>query len=230
MAREAKSRRRGKVLEAAIFEAVLKELVAAGYVKFSIEKVAAGAGTSKPVIYRRWPTRARLVRAALSADQPVLSFEAPNTGSVRGDVLAILRRFSEMAAELSPEVVFGLVSELLHEGDSSLFAEVHERSVKIIMEILTRGVGRGEIAAEKLTPRLAALPIDLVRHQLVLLQQPLSAQDVEEIVDRIFLPLVRADSAGGIELNARRRRAGRPPRTTLVRSDRDENGDLEHET
>ena len=230
MAREAKSRRRGKVLEAAIFEAVLKELVAAGYVKFSIEKVAAGAGTSKPVIYRRWPTRARLVRAALSADQPVLSFEAPNTGSVRGDVLAILRRFSEMAAELSPEVVFGLVSELLHEGDSSLFAEVHERSVKIIMEILTRGVGRGEIAAEKLTPRLAALPIDLVRHQLVLLQQPLSAQDVEEIVDRIFLPLVRADSAGGIELNARRRRAGRPPRTTLVRSVRDENGDLEHET
>jgi hypothetical protein len=30
-----------------------------------------------------------------------------------------------------------------------------------------RGVGRGEIAAEKHTPRLAALPFDLVRYQLM---------------------------------------------------------------
>jgi len=71
-------------------------------------------------------------------------------------------------------------------SESSLFAEVHERNAKTM-------VGRGGIAAEKLTPRLAALPFDLVRYQLMVLQQPLSAQDVEEIIDRIFLPLVRAD-------------------------------------
>ena len=189
----ASSRRRGKVLEAAIFEVVLQELARSGYVHFSIEKVAAGAGTSKPVIYRRWPTRARLVYAALGATRPALSFETPNTGTVRGDVMLILRRISEMVRELSPEVIFGLIAELLHESHSSLFAEVHERNTKIMMEILDRGVERGEIAAEKLTPRLAALPFDLVRHQLVLLQQPLSAQDIEEIIDRIFLPLVRAD-------------------------------------
>ena len=192
-ARAVGSRRRGKVLEAAIFEAVLRELAETGYVNFSIERVAAGVGTSKPVIYRRWPTRARLVYAALRANQPALSFETPDTGSVRRDIMLILRRISEMVDELSPEVIFGLIAELLHESDSSLFAEVHERNAKIMMEILNRGVGRGEIAAEKLTPRLAALPFDLVRHQLVLLQQPLSAQDMEEIIDRIFLPLVRAD-------------------------------------
>jgi AcrR family transcriptional regulator len=186
------SRRRGKVLEAAIFDVVFQQLAETGYVNFSIERVAAGAGTSKPVIYRRWPTRARLVYAALRATRPVLSFDAPDTGTVRGDVMLILRRISEMVDELSPEVIFGLIAELLHESDSSLFVEVHERNTKIVREILARGVGRGEIAAEKLTPRLAALPFDLVRHQLVLLQQPLSAQDIEEIVDRIFLPLVRA--------------------------------------
>ena len=187
------SRRRGKVLEAAIFEVVFQELAETGYVNFSIERVAAGAGTSKPVIYRRWPTRARLVYAALRASRPGLSFETPDTGTVRGDVMLILHRISELVDELSPEVIFGLIAELLHESDSSLFAEVHERNAKIMMEILNRGVARGEIAAEKLTPRLAALPFDLVRHQLVLLQQPLSALDIEEIIDRIFLPLVRAD-------------------------------------
>lgn len=192
-ARAVSSRRRGKVLEAAIFEVVLQELAETGYVNFTIERVAAGAGTSKPVIYRRWPTRARLVYAALRANRLVPSFEAPDTGTVRGDIMVILHRISETVDDLSPEAVFGLIAELIHESDSSLFARVHERGAEIMMEILTRGVGRGEIAAEKLTPRLAALPFDLVRHQLVLLQQPLSAQDIEEIVDRIFLPLVRAD-------------------------------------
>ena len=179
-------------MEAAILEVVLQELAEAGYVNFSIERVAAKAGTSKPVIYRRWPTRARLVYAALRA-RPVLSFEAPDTGTVRGDITVILHGVSEMVEAFSPEVVFGLIAELLHESDASLFAEVHERSAKMMMEILTRGIGRGEIAAEKLTPRLAVLPFDLARHQLVLLQQPLSAQDIEEIIDRIFLPLVRAE-------------------------------------
>jgi len=108
--------------------------------------------------------------------------------------MVILRRVSEMVDELSPEVIFGLTAELLHERDASLFAEeVHERDAKILAEVLARGIGRGEIAAEKLTPRLTTLPFDLVRYQLVVLQQPLSAQDIEEILDRIFLPLVRAD-------------------------------------
>jgi AcrR family transcriptional regulator len=155
--------------------------------------VAARAGTSKPVIYRRWPTRARLAYAALRANRPIVSGEAPDTGTVRDDVMVILQRVSEMVDELSPEVTFGLIAELIHESESSLFAEVHELNAKIMMKILTRGAGRGEIAAEKLTPRLTALPFDLVRYQLMVLQQPLSTQDIEEIVDRIFLPLVRAD-------------------------------------
>jgi AcrR family transcriptional regulator len=192
-ARAVTSRRRGKVLEAAIFEVVLQELAETGYVNFSIERVAVEAGTSKPVIYRRWPSRARLVYAALRASRPFYSFDSPDTGTVRGDVMLILRSVSEMIDELSPEVIFGLIAELLHENDSSLFAEVHERNAKIMAEILARGIARGEIAAEKLTPRLAALPFDLVRYQLMVLRQPLSAQDIEEIVDRIFLPLVRAD-------------------------------------
>jgi AcrR family transcriptional regulator len=193
VARTVGSRRRGKVLETAIFEIVLRELAETGYVNFSIERVAARAGTSKPVIYRRWPTRARLVYAALRASRPVLSSEAPNTGTVRGDLMDILHRVSEMVDEVNPEVIFGLISELLHERDSSLFTEVHERNAKTMQEILARGIARGEIAAEKLTPRLAALPFDLVRYQLLVLQQPLSAQDIKEIVDRIFLPLVRAE-------------------------------------
>jgi AcrR family transcriptional regulator len=178
-------------LEAAIFKVVLRELAKTGYVNFSIERVAAKAGTSKPVIYRRWPTRAHLVYAALRANRPTLSSEAPDTGTVRGDLMIILCGVSQMVDELRPEVFFGLMAELLHESEPSLLAEVHERITKTMMEILTRGIARGEIAAEKLTPRVAALPFDLVRYQLMVLHQPSSVQDIEEIIDQIFLPLVR---------------------------------------
>ena len=112
---------------------------------------------------------------------------------MRGDLMVILRRISEMVDEVSPEVMFGLIAELLHENDSSLFAEVQERNAKIMTEIVTRGIERGEISAEKLTPRVAALPFNLVRYQLMVLRQPLSEQDVEEIIDLIFLPLVQAN-------------------------------------
>ena len=186
-----KTRRRGKVLEAAIFKIVLRELAETGYVNFSIERVAAKARTSKPVIYRRWPTRAQLVYAALRASQPLFASEAPDTGTVRGDLMVILRCVSEMVNEVSPEVFFGLAAELLHESESALYSGVQERSTKIMTEILERGIARGEVAAEKITPRLAALPLDLVRYQLMILHQPLSPQDIKEIVDQIFLPLVR---------------------------------------
>jgi|SRR5579863_5726309 AcrR family transcriptional regulator len=193
-----RNRRRGKDLEAAIFEVVLRELSETGYVNFSIERVAARAATSKPVLYRRWPTRAQLVYAALRANRPFSLAEAPDTGTVRGDLMVILHSVSNMVDDLSPEVIFGLAAELLHESDSwertaPLFAEVQERNAKIMTEILTRGIARGEIAAQKLTPRLMTLPFDLVRYQLMVLRQLLSPQDIEEIIDRIFLPLVRAD-------------------------------------
>lgn len=187
------TRRRGKVLETAIFKIVLRELAETGYVNFSIERVAASAGTSKPVIYRRWPSRAQLVYAALRASRPLYSSEAPDTGTVRGDLMVILRRVSEMVDEVSPEVIFGLSAELLHERESAVFAEVHKHNAEVMTEILNRGIARGEIAAKKLTPRIAALPFDLVRYQLMVLRQPLAVKDIEEIVDRIFLPLVQAD-------------------------------------
>jgi len=50
------------------------------------------APTSKPVLYRRWRNRAELAVAALRQERPMLSAEPSDTDSLRGDVLALLRR------------------------------------------------------------------------------------------------------------------------------------------
>jgi len=84
-------RRRGADLEQAILRAAADELTASGYAGMTMEKVAQRAGTNKNAIYRRWPQRAALGIAAYKhlADART---PAPDTGSLRGDALELLRQ------------------------------------------------------------------------------------------------------------------------------------------
>ncbi|MCO6003758.1 TetR/AcrR family transcriptional regulator C-terminal ligand-binding domain-containing protein [Actinoallomurus purpureus] len=50
---------------------------------------------------------------------------------------------------------------------------------------------RGEIDPARLTPRIAELATDLLRHELLMTLQPVPEETITEIVDDIFLPLVR---------------------------------------
>ena len=58
------SRRRGATLEEAILDAAWAELIDHGYAEMTLEAVAKRAGTSRPVLYRRWPSRTKLATAA----------------------------------------------------------------------------------------------------------------------------------------------------------------------
>ena len=58
----------------------------------SIEAVAVRARSSKATIYRRWPGKAELVAEAMRRrTEPVLE-DLPDTGSLRGDLLALAQR------------------------------------------------------------------------------------------------------------------------------------------
>jgi hypothetical protein len=66
----------------------------------------------------------------------------------------------------------------------------------LMRSILQRGIDRGEIDRDRLTPRIAALPTDLARHEVLMTLAPLSDDVIREIVDEVFLPLVRSDRKG----------------------------------
>ena len=99
------TRRRGATLEHALLDAAWEELQSSGYAKLTMERVAERAGTSRAVIYRRWRNRTELVVAAMRYRQPVLSGAAPDTGTLRGDVLAVLRRASGRITAIGPNTV-----------------------------------------------------------------------------------------------------------------------------
>ncbi|MEJ0052038.1 MAG: TetR-like C-terminal domain-containing protein [Methylovirgula sp.] len=75
----------------------------------------------------------------------------------------------------------------------SNFADVRAEFAngRLIRTILDRGIARGEVDPDRLTPRIAALPTDLARHEMLMTFEPLSDEIIREIVGEIFLPLVR---------------------------------------
>jgi AcrR family transcriptional regulator len=185
------TRRRGATLEHALLDAAWEELQSSGYAKLTMERVAERAGTSRAVIYRRWRNRPDLVIAAMRHRQPVVSGAPADTGMLRGDVLAILRRASARITAIGPATVIGMLSDLL--SDDEAFDQTLEQLLRSGAEamsgVLDRAVARGE-ARDDVAPRVARLPLDLLRYELILTHQPPSQRTLEEIVDDIFLPLV----------------------------------------
>ena len=190
-----KTRRRGEALEHALLDAAWTELQAAGYAGLTMEAVADRAGTSRAVLYRRWRNRPELVLAVIRRHRPLLSGEIPDTGSLRGDVLALLRRMSARLAEIGPETVYGLLGDYLSDAD--MFARSRDQlltiSAEVMETILKRAAGRGEARAG-VENRIATLPTALFRNELFLARIPPSEGTLVEIVDDVFLPLVRPQS------------------------------------
>lgn len=167
-----------------------------------MDAVAARARTSKPVLYRRWNNRAELVLAALRDRTPMLSGEIPNTGSLRGDVLALLRRVSRGLTAVGPEAIFGLLSDFFADRETFSFLRDHGLHIgaEVMSIIFQRACDRGEISPGHIPMRVITLPVDLARHETLINRTAVSEDALVEIVDRIFLPLVQAscesDSSG----------------------------------
>ncbi|MEV0352367.1 TetR/AcrR family transcriptional regulator [Nonomuraea sp. NPDC050680] len=187
------TRRRGERLEHAILDATWQILTEVGYARLTFEAVAALAGTSRPVLSRRWPTRAELALAAMDHAAPP-GAEAPDTGSLRSDLVELLRQTVNGFGTVRGEVLAGLAAETARDPDAS--AALHAwiaRSTREDMTaaVLARAADRHEIRAVKPPPRVLRLPFDLIRNEVVLHGHPPADDAIASIVDDILLPLLR---------------------------------------
>lgn len=189
---DTQTRRRGAELEAAILDAAWEQLIAEGYEHFTIDTVTARARTSKPVLYRRWKTREDLLRATVrhrgAADSP----PSPDTGTLRGDLLALLT-----SANTNRNPMVALVSSMLgsyYNQTGPTPAELRDAFLSqrgsTVEQVVKRAVERGEIDSARLTPRIIALPFDLFRNEMMMTLKPVPNHVLRQIVDDIFIPLV----------------------------------------
>jgi AcrR family transcriptional regulator len=189
----APQRRRGAALEEALLDAAWDELVEKGYDAFTIDSVASRAGTSRTVLYRRWPAKPELVRAAVVRNVQRNRIPIPDTGSLRGDVIGLFRAANRTRAEFGVIAAVQLGAYFAETGESIAdlragFVDGRTHSLDIVID---RAVERGEIDAAKLTPRVRGVAFDLYRHELLMTLKPVPDAVIAEIVDEIFLPLVR---------------------------------------
>jgi AcrR family transcriptional regulator len=176
---------RPRATEEQILRIAVELIAKNGVAGFSVDEVATAAGVSKPTIYRRWPSRARLVQAAFSYGQQATT--QPDTGSLRGDLAVLLRElvgyfnqpdygraypaFLEAAAR-DPEL-----AALRQESMRKAFAAYHR--------VIRQAVARGELP-EDVNVRLF---VDLLTSpficQRLLGGGPVRAQSIEPVIDAV---------------------------------------------
>ena len=141
-------RRRGHALDTAILEATVAEIEISGYAGLSMERVAERARASKASLYRRWPSKVELVMDAIYDLLPDPAATA-DTGSLRGDLLALLRSAAEMLAGPGGTAIRGLISEALRDPGQAaqLRRYTRGRSLAEMREVVQRAMERGELAA-----------------------------------------------------------------------------------
>jgi len=200
---------RGKPRERAILSAVISLLGETGYEAMTMDAVAARAHASKTTIYRRWPGKAELVRAAVDAhitsrilstqDSGTQDSGTQDTGSLRGDLLAVM---NAMPGHLTPEFM-AMMSGLVHalRTDPQLAASL--RSLfdhdSVAEQIIGRAVRRGELPAPA-AGRLAGLVHEVIEAQIFRQLMTASALDdsfAAHVVDDIILPLLAGRTAAG---------------------------------
>ncbi|MGE2730942.1 TetR/AcrR family transcriptional regulator [Mycolicibacterium vaccae] len=184
-------RRRGAALEAAILDAGWDQLVENGYENFTIDAVATRSGSARSVLYRRWPSRRALLEAVMRRRGEIDMVQAPDTGSLRGDVIALLTEFNERRSRTLGAIVALLGAYFDDAGGSpgELRAQFVPDGPSAMETIVERAVSRGELTSAP-PARIVSLPADLLRHELLMTLTAASPETIREIVDDIFLPLV----------------------------------------
>jgi len=128
----------------AILDATLALLAEVGFSSLTVEGVAARAGVGKATIYRRWPSKVPLVVEAFGG---LPAFVEADTGSLAGDLKAMLRAYLELFNETPLATVLpALASERAHDPAlAELFNPVLRQRRSPLMHVLERAKARGEI-------------------------------------------------------------------------------------
>ena len=176
-------RRREAILVAAM--SLIGEL---GYDRATVDAIAHRAGVSKPTIYRRWPGGKEEIVVEALRTKRAASAELPDTGNLRGDLLAML---GAVMLSVDPQVAGGLISHLRASDElATLFREEVVADERRRYDVLlSRALARGEIAA-KPTVLFADVAGSVIFSRALIAGEPLDREFLEELVDRVLLPIV----------------------------------------
>ncbi len=187
-------RKRDHSRDGVILEATLAVLAEHGYDGMTIDMVAARAGSARATVYRRWATKAELVLEAVAqmSRGDVNLDQLPDTGTLRGDVTAMILPLSDQAQQVRIQAMAALLS--LSKTDGRLADAANAAGIGPWIEVnrilIQRAVDRGEFPPPSDIDTLAEL-IPMMCVSRAVQQQPITREFSLALIDGVIIPALR---------------------------------------
>jgi AcrR family transcriptional regulator len=179
-------RPRSEKARQAILQATAELLLAHGLAGVSMDAVAERAGVSKATIYRWWPTKEALALDTLYEESARTRPPRRDTGTVRGDLLALLQPWARLVTSRPyGRVIAALIAKA--QTDPAFGEQYRARFVEPRRDearaIFARAIDRGEIPAGTNVEVGLDLLYGALYHRLLHGHAPLDDGFVRDVVD-----------------------------------------------
>lgn len=191
-----RGRPRDATRDAVILEAALDVFAEHGYEGMTIGMVATRARAGKATMYRRWRSKADLVLDAVHhldrADVP--DGPPPDTGTLRGDLVAMIRDLTADQDTRRMQVVTRLVAmqTTTPQLTEAVTAVVVRPWVEVNRTVLQRAMDRGQVRPDVDIALLAQVLPSLATHRVVVERAVLDREHLERLIDQVLLPALGA--------------------------------------
>ncbi|CAN5315890.1 TetR/AcrR family transcriptional regulator [soil metagenome] len=182
-------RKRDHSRDPEILDAALDVLAEEGYDGMTIDMVAARAKAGKATVYRRWSSKGELVIDAIACMKAIPA-RLPDTGTLRGDLVAMIKPHTIEQAERKLKVMAGLMSMIMRApelADAANAAIIEPRAAANRI-LLQRAIDRGEIAADSDIEMLSLLTPSMAAYHTMILRKPVDRAFLIKMIDEVLLP------------------------------------------
>lgn len=185
-------RKRDHTRDPEILDAALAVLAETGYDGMTIDMVAARAKAGKATLYRRWPSKAELVIDAVACMKKVDLDPRmlPDTGTLRGDMIAMIKPHSIEDSERKMQIMAGLMSMISRAPElaDAANAAIIEPRAAVNRLLMRRAVARGEISADCDIETVAMISPSMATYRTLVLKKPVDREFLVSLIDGVILP------------------------------------------
>jgi AcrR family transcriptional regulator len=175
--------------ERELLAVTLQVLSETGYDKLTVDQVVARAHASKTTVYRRWPSKADLVCAAFAHRTRGEFSLPPDTGTLRGDLLALAEMIARVAGEYGRVIAGVLAAGERGPRLRALLAQdlYYERRDQV-QGVLRRAAARQEIAQQAISDDLWDVLPAYILFRTLLDERPVPPTTLRALIDDVLLP------------------------------------------
>ncbi len=188
-------RKRDHTRDAAILDAALEVLAEVGYAGMTMDMVAVRAKAGKATVYRRWSSKTDLVLDAVAHMKlgMVDLGRLPDTGTLRGDLVGLIRPQSIAKGQHRLRVMAGLASVLSHDPGlaDAVNTVINEPWVDAYRVFFQRAIDRGEIAMPADIETVLHVVPSMAAFRVLIQRKPVDQEFLVSLIDGVLLPALR---------------------------------------